>query len=136
MAQDVCVKLGERRPLLSEAAPSFPLGSTVSPTTPRIDRIVSGDSNCGKAKGRDVVVLVPGSGPLSRPKPPWSRRETSGTRCGGLPPQQRDAVIFVYAEDLTHAEAAGRSWAAPKKRCPGTCTRHGNACEHGSMAVG
>jgi RNA polymerase sigma-70 factor (ECF subfamily) len=23
-----------------------------------------------------------------------------------LPPQQRDAVILVYAEDLTHAEAA------------------------------
>lgn len=29
------------------------------------------------------------------------------TAVRGLPPQQRDAVLLVYAEDMSHAEAAG-----------------------------
>ena len=49
-----------------------------------------------------------------------------------LPPQQRDAVIFVYAEDLTHAEAAA-IMGCTEKTVSWHLTRHANDCEHGSM---
>ena len=102
VAQDVCVKL-------ASAVRSFRGGAEFSTWLYRIAHNTAIDHMRARDRLRrgerpDVVVLFQGRA-----------AESAETAVAGselwhevrrLPPQQRDAVIFVYAEDLTHAEAA------------------------------
>ena len=107
IAQDVCVKLATAiRGYRGEAA--------VTTWLHRIAYNVMLDRARARARetlpGTDNVVAL-FDGPLTRGEAP-STPETDligaelWTAVRSLPPQQRDAVMLVYAEDMSHAEAA------------------------------
>jgi RNA polymerase sigma-70 factor (ECF subfamily) len=102
VAQDVCVKLaGAVRSFRGEAELSTWLYRVVYNAA--IDHLRARERQ-RRAERPDVVVLFQG----------WAAQSPEVAMVGSelwaevrsLPPQQRDAVILVYAEDLTHAEAA------------------------------
>ena len=102
VAQNICVKLaGAVRSFRGDAELSTWLYRVAYNTA--IDHI--------RARGRlrrgerpDVVVLFQGRAAKSAEAAMAGSELWNEVR--RLPPQQRDAVILVYAEDLTHAEAA------------------------------
>ena len=101
VAQDVCVKLaGAVRSFRGNAEFSTWLYRVAYNTA--IDHI--------RARERLRRGEGPTSSCCSRQDRPVGRdrhgRQRALERGAELPPQQRDAVILVYAEDLTHAEAA------------------------------
>jgi RNA polymerase sigma-70 factor (ECF subfamily) len=102
VAQDVCVKLGS-------AVRTFRGGAEFSTWLYRVAYNTAIDHIRARERLRrgerpDVVVLFAGLAAES------SETIVDGSELWDevrrLPPQQRDAVILVYAEELTHAEAA------------------------------
>jgi RNA polymerase sigma-70 factor (ECF subfamily) len=102
VAQDVCVKLaGAVRSFRGESDLATWLYRVAYNTA--IDHIRARE-RLRRGERPDVVVLFAGRAA------PSAEADLAGTELWQevrrLPPQQRDAVILVYAEDLTHAEAA------------------------------
>jgi RNA polymerase sigma-70 factor (ECF subfamily) len=102
VAQDVCVKLaGAVRSFRGESDLATWLYRVAYNTA--IDHIRAREK-LRRGERPDVVVLFAGRAA------PSAEADLAGAELWAevrrLPPQQRDAVILVYAEDLTHAEAA------------------------------
>jgi len=102
VAQDVCVKLaGAVRSFRGEAGFATWLYRVAYNTA--IDHIRARE-RLRRGERPDVVVLFQGRAAQS------AEADLAGAELWEevrrLPPQQRDAVILIYAEDLTHAEAA------------------------------
>ncbi len=101
IAQDVCVKLGS-------ALKSFDGRSAFSSWLYRIT--LNGVRDMVRARGRrgrqvDAFALIsPQDSPAEQEAAATSSQLWSAVR--QLPEQQRDAVLLVYAEDLSHAAAA------------------------------
>jgi len=102
VAQDVCVKLASAvRCFRGDAELSTWLYRIVYNTA--IDHMRARE-RLRRGEGPDVVVLFQGRAAESAESAMVGSELWDEVR--RLPPQQRDAVILVYAEDLTHAEAA------------------------------
>jgi RNA polymerase sigma-70 factor (ECF subfamily) len=102
VAQDVCVKLaGAIRSFRGDAEVSTWLYRVTYNTA--IDHMRARE-RLRRGERSDVVVLFQGRAAESAESSMIGSELWSEVR--RLPPQQRDAVILVYAEDLTHAEAA------------------------------
>lgn len=56
--------------------------------------------------GSDAVMALVDSASLDTPEQDEMHREELWNAVRTLPPQQRDAVLLVYGEDMSHAEAA------------------------------
>lgn len=56
--------------------------------------------------GSDAVLALVDSASLDTPEQDEMHREELWNAVRTLPPQQRDAVLLVYGEDMSHAEAA------------------------------
>jgi RNA polymerase sigma-70 factor, ECF subfamily len=102
VAQDVCVKL-------ASAVGSFRSGAEFSTWLYRVAYNTAIDHIRARERLRrgerpDVAVLFEGRSAACAETTMAGHELWSEVR--RLPPQQRDAVILVYAEDLTHAEAA------------------------------
>ena len=102
VAQDVCVKL-------ASAVRSFRGDAELSTWLYRVAYNTAVDHMRARERLRrgekpDVVVLFQGRVAQSAEATVADSELWNEVR--RLPPQQRDAVILIYAEDLTHAEAA------------------------------
>lgn len=101
IAQDVCVKLGS-------VLAGFDGRSAFSSWVYRITlNAVRDMQRAGKRRGKYAdayAEISPGDQPASQEEAATSRQLWAAVR--QLPDQQRDAVLLVYAEELSHAAAA------------------------------
>lgn len=101
IAQDVCVKLGS-------ALAGFDGRSAFSSWVYRITlNAVRDMQRAGKRRGRHVdayAEVTPGDQPADQEEAATGRQLWAAVRA--LPDKQRDAVLLVYAEELSHAAAA------------------------------
>lgn len=101
IAQDVCVKLGS-------AISSFDGRSAFSSWVYRITLNAVRDlQRAGKRRGRHAdayAEVTPDEHPADQEEAATSRQLWAAVR--QLPEKQRDAVLLVYAEELSHAAAA------------------------------
>ena len=101
IAQDVCVKLGR-------AIAGFDGRSAFSSWVYRITlNAVRDMQRSGRRRGRHAdayAEVMPESQPASQEEAATSRQLWDAVR--KLPEKQRDAVLLVYAEELSHAAAA------------------------------
>ncbi|KKC34186.1 RNA polymerase sigma factor [Devosia psychrophila] len=101
IAQDVCVKLGS-------AISSFDGRSAFSSWVYRITLNAVRDlQRAGKRRGRHsdaYAEVTPDEHPADQEEAATSRQLWAAVR--QLPEKQRDAVLLVYAEELSHAAAA------------------------------
>ena len=101
VAQDVCVKLGS-------ALASFDGRSAFSSWVYRITlNTVRDMQRAGKRRGRHAdayAEVTPDDQPADQEEAATSRQLWAAVR--QLPDKQRDAVLLVYAEELSHAAAA------------------------------
>lgn len=101
IAQDVCVKLGS-------AISGFDGRSAFSSWVYRITlNAVRDMQRAGKRRGRYAdayAEVTPDEQPAEQEEAATSRQLWTAVR--QLPEKQRDAVLLVYAEDLSHAAAA------------------------------
>ena len=101
VAQDVCVKLGH-------AIAGFDGRSAFSSWVYRITlNAVRDMQRAGKRRGRHVdayAEVTPSDQPADQEDAATSRQVWDAVR--RLPDKQRDAVLLVYAEELSHAAAA------------------------------
>ena len=101
IAQDVCVKLGR-------AIAGFDGRSAFSSWVYRITlNAVRDMQRAGRRRGRHAdayAEVMPESQPASQEEAATSRQLWAAVRT--LPEKQRDAVLLVYAEELSHAAAA------------------------------
>jgi RNA polymerase sigma factor (sigma-70 family) len=101
IAQDVCVKLGQ-------AIAGFDHRSAFSSWVYRITLNAVRDlQRAGKRRGRHAASyaeVTPEDQPADQEEATTSRQLWAAVRA--LPEKQRDAVLLVYAEELSHAAAA------------------------------
>lgn len=101
IAQDVCVRLGE-------ALGSFDGRSAFSSWVYRITlNMVRDGQRAGRRRNTHAdayAEIAPTEEPASQEEDATNRELWCAVR--RLPEKQRDAVLLVYAEDLSHAEAA------------------------------
>jgi RNA polymerase sigma factor (sigma-70 family) len=101
VAQDVCVRLGE-------ALGSFDGRSAFSSWVYRITlNMVRDGQRAGRRRNTHAdayAEIAPTEEPASQEEDATNRELWCAVR--RLPEKQRDAVLLVYAEDLSHAEAA------------------------------
>lgn len=101
IAQDVCLKLGQ-------AIAGFDGRSAFSSWVYRITLNAVRDlQRAGQRRGKHAdayAELSPGDQPAEQEEAATSRQLWAAVR--QLPEKQRDAVLLVYAEDLSHAAAA------------------------------
>lgn len=101
IAQDVCVKLGA-------ALAGFDGRSAFSSWVYRITLNAVRDlQRAGKRRGKYAdayAEVTPDEQPADQEEAATSRQLWTAVR--GLPEKQRDAVLLVYAEELSHADAA------------------------------
>ena len=103
IAQDVCVKLaGAIRSYRAEAAFTTWLHRIAYTTT--IDKLRASQRILA-VEPSEITRLIDIEGAVSAEDTLAGQEIWNAVR--GLPPQQRDAVLFIYGEDMSHAEAAG-----------------------------
>lgn len=102
IAQDVCVKLaGAIRSFRGESAFTTWLHRIVYTTA--LDYLRANQRNV-PVEPSQIVHLIDAGGGAEVGEESGDGEIWQAVR--GLPPQQRDAVLFVYAEDMSHAQAA------------------------------
>ncbi len=102
VAQDVALKLARAiRGYRSEAAFTTWLHRIAYTTA--VDFLRAGQRTV-TTEPSEIVRLIDGAAPMHQETPASDIDLWSAVRA--LPPQQRDAVLLVYGEDLSHAEAA------------------------------
>lgn len=102
IAQDVCVKLsGALRTYRGEAAFTTWLHRIAYTTA--IDHLRLSQRTVA-AEPSEIIRLVDGGGDSPEPEHVHGSELWDAVRA--LPPQQRDAVLMVYGEDMSHAGAA------------------------------